>query len=191
MFFSSPNTSRSQRLSTLPDDTGRQHGGALRRPALLLIGVMLALAALWPATSQAAPFAYVTNNSGNDVSQYDSSGGGLLAPLSPATEPAGTSPGQVAISPDGLSAYVANIDDGDISQYDVGNWRPPHAQDPAHGNRRHEPDGCCREPGREQRLRRESRQRRRLPVRRRRRRRSSRRRPRPPSPRAAYPSSWR
>lgn len=53
-----------------------------------------------------------------DVLQYDVGAGGLLSPKTPASVAAGTSPGGLAISPDGRSVYVAN--QLSISQYDVG-----------------------------------------------------------------------
>ena len=66
------------------------------------LGVAIAGALLATATSaQAAPFAYVTNEGSGMVSQYDVGAGGLLAPLSPPTVVAGTSPFAVAVSPDG------------------------------------------------------------------------------------------
>ena len=150
LFSSNDSTPRS-----FTDSSGRMLGGALRRPVLLLTGVLLALAALAPA-AQAAPFAYVANRGvrrrlpvrrraepgrwrrfprptapadnspipgcgepgraervrrelrrGN-VSQYDVGTGGPLTPKTPATVAAGTNPIGVAVSPDGLSVYVAN-----------------------------------------------------------------------------------
>ena len=57
---------------------------------------------------------------GDTVSQYDVGAGGALTPKSPATVAAGDQPGDVAVSPDGRSVYVANAFDHDVSQYDVG-----------------------------------------------------------------------
>ena len=45
--------------------------------------------------------------------------GGLLAPLVPASVPAGSVPRGVAVSADGKSVYVANYGGGSVSQYDV------------------------------------------------------------------------
>jgi 6-phosphogluconolactonase len=81
------------------------------------VAVALALA-FGAASAQAAPFVYVTNGGSNDVSQYDVGVGGLLAPLSPAAVAAGDFPLGIAVSPDGGSVYVANMDS--ISQYDIG-----------------------------------------------------------------------
>jgi 6-phosphogluconolactonase len=70
------------------------------------------------AVAQAAPFAYVTNGLSGNVSQYAIDPVGGLSPLNPATVPAGSSPNGVAITPNGMSAYVANAD-GTVSQYDI------------------------------------------------------------------------
>jgi DNA-binding beta-propeller fold protein YncE len=74
-------------------------------------------------SAQAAPYAYVANSDGDgpsDVSQFNVGVGGLLAPLSPPTVAAGTTPDGVAVSPDGKSVYVTNLSDNTLSQYDVG-----------------------------------------------------------------------
>jgi DNA-binding beta-propeller fold protein YncE len=83
------------------------------------VAVALALA-FGVAPAQSAPFVYVTNARGGDVSQFDIGAGGLLTPLIPAAVPAGIVPGGVAVSPDGRSVYVANYDGESVSQYDVG-----------------------------------------------------------------------
>jgi DNA-binding beta-propeller fold protein YncE len=78
--------------------------------------------------AQAAPFVYVTNTATDFISQYDVGPGGALAPLSPATAPAGPYSWGVAVSPDSRSVYVANVGSlapsgsgtGAVSQYDVG-----------------------------------------------------------------------
>ena len=89
-----------------------------------IVGLVAELGAA--AAARADPFAYVTNHADSSVSQYDIGAGGLLAPLSPATVAAGTSPFEVAVSPDGQSAYVTNHADASVSQYDIGaggSWR--------------------------------------------------------------------
>jgi len=57
------------------------------------------------------------------ISQYDVGANGTLSPKSPPTVAAGTTPTALALSPDGKSAYVSNLDgptaNGTISQYDV------------------------------------------------------------------------
>ena len=79
-----------------------------------------ALAVLAAAPAQAAPFAYVTNDTGaGEVHQFDMGPGGGLTPLSPASVPAGSFSTDVAVSPDNASVYVANQATGDVSQYDV------------------------------------------------------------------------
>jgi DNA-binding beta-propeller fold protein YncE len=70
---------------------------------------------------QAHPFAYVTNEDGATVSQYNVGAGGLLAPLSPPMVAAGPGPTrEVAVSPDGGSVYVTNGGNDSVSQYGVG-----------------------------------------------------------------------
>jgi hypothetical protein len=55
-----------------------------------------------------------------NISQYDVGAGGMLSPKSPATVPGGPLPGEVAVSPDGLSAYVSNVAWASVSQFDIG-----------------------------------------------------------------------
>jgi DNA-binding beta-propeller fold protein YncE len=89
--------------------------------ALTLWLVVPALFAL-PAPARATGSVYVTNNGSpiqTGVSQYAIGAGGLLSPLSPPSIAAGTAPFGVALSPDGKSAYVANIDDNTVSQFSV------------------------------------------------------------------------
>jgi DNA-binding beta-propeller fold protein YncE len=79
--------------------------------------------------TQAAPFAYVTNEQDDEVTQYNVGAGGVLSPLSPFTvDAAGKLPDNEAISPDWKSVYVGNTglladdpDDepGSIAQFDV------------------------------------------------------------------------
>jgi DNA-binding beta-propeller fold protein YncE len=57
---------------------------------------------------------------GSVVSEFDVKAGGLLMPKNPATVAAGSSPRGIAISPDGSSAYVADVADSVIWQYTVG-----------------------------------------------------------------------
>jgi 6-phosphogluconolactonase len=75
-----------------------------------------------PAASPAgAPFVYVTGKGGtNEISQYASLGSGALRPLTPANVAAGEFPYDIAVSPQGTSAYA--VDDvsntaGTVSQY--------------------------------------------------------------------------
>lgn len=98
-----------------------QGGGAGRwrlwRSGTLLFCLLLGT----PMPASAAPFAYVTDNLGDLVSQYDAASGELVG-LSPAAVPTGREPLGVAVSPDGASVYVANQGTGStaISQYTVG-----------------------------------------------------------------------
>jgi DNA-binding beta-propeller fold protein YncE len=82
--------------------------------ALALLGVALT------ASSALASNVYVINLNDGSASQYAVGPDGALSPLSPPVVPAG--PGHsvgVAISPNGKSVYVGNLN-GSISQYDVG-----------------------------------------------------------------------
>jgi 6-phosphogluconolactonase len=65
-------------------------------------------------------YAYVTNSTGNTVSQYIfSSNGVLIAYSSPVST--GSDPSAIVFSPSGQYAYVANAGDGSIIQYSVSN----------------------------------------------------------------------
>jgi len=55
---------------------------------------------------------------GSTLSQYSIGSDGALTPLSPATVAAGQGPAQVAVSPDGKNAYVANFRDG-VTEYSI------------------------------------------------------------------------
>jgi uncharacterized repeat protein (TIGR01451 family) len=76
---------------------------------------------LGAAPAAAAPFAYVTNQFDNDLSQFDAPLASFeaLNPLTPATAATGTLPQGVAVSPDGKSAYVSNARDDTVSQYTI------------------------------------------------------------------------
>jgi DNA-binding beta-propeller fold protein YncE len=58
------------------------------------------------------------------ISQYDLGANGTLTPKARPTVLAGTTPSSVALTPDGKSAYVSNVDsptaNGTVSQYSVG-----------------------------------------------------------------------
>jgi DNA-binding beta-propeller fold protein YncE len=68
-----------------------------------------------------APFVYVTGKGGtNEISQFASLGSGALRPLTPPDVAAGEFPYDIAVSPQGTSAYaVDNLSDtaGAVSQY--------------------------------------------------------------------------
>ena len=75
-----------------------------------------------PAGSPAgAPFVYVTGKGGTtEISQYATLGSGVLRPLSPPDVASGEFPYDIAVSPQGTSAYaVDNLSDtaGAVSQY--------------------------------------------------------------------------
>jgi DNA-binding beta-propeller fold protein YncE len=85
---------------------------------------------------------YVTNvgdpirQDPGSVTQYDiNASTGALSPKDPGTVSAGSHPGAVAVSPDGQSAYVANlgtpVGGGTVSQYSIAGDGRLHPQDPA------------------------------------------------------------
>ena len=80
-------------------------------------------------------FAYVTNVGSDNVSQYDVGAGGVLAPMSPATVAAGDTPVGVAVSPDGGSVYVTNVERRQRLPVRRRRRRGAVAQDPGHGRR--------------------------------------------------------
>ncbi len=71
------------------------------------------------AVDPAGRYAYVANFGGG-VSQFTIGSGGALAPMSPATATAQTSPYAVTIHPNGRYAYVANYSSGTVSQFTLG-----------------------------------------------------------------------
>ncbi len=65
-------------------------------------------------------FAYVANQSANDVSGYQIGPNGKLTPISGSPFTAGSAPNGVAIHPSGKFAYVANIISDNVSAYRIG-----------------------------------------------------------------------
>jgi DNA-binding beta-propeller fold protein YncE len=89
------------------------------------------LGALFPAGPASASSLYLVNLNDGSVSQYGVGAGGALSPLSPAVVPAGPGLSEgIAITPDGRSAYVANLS-GSVSQYDIGPGRALTPKNPA------------------------------------------------------------
>jgi DNA-binding beta-propeller fold protein YncE len=84
-----------------------------------VVGIVVCFLGAAAPGAAATPFVYVANGGSDNVSQYDSFGGGL-SPLSPFTVPAGSEPLHLAVSPDGRNVYVTNPGDGTVSQYTVG-----------------------------------------------------------------------
>jgi YVTN family beta-propeller protein len=81
---------------------------------------LVALAVLLvPAGARAAGTVYAGEQNLNLVAQYAIGAGGLLSPLTPASVAAGREPLGVAVTPDGRSVYVTNVNDSTVSQYDV------------------------------------------------------------------------
>ena len=73
------------------------------------------------APAAAPPFVYVANHGSEDVSQFAAplSRMEALTPLTPATVATGRYPEAMAVSPDGHSAYIANVDNNTIGQYTI------------------------------------------------------------------------
>jgi DNA-binding beta-propeller fold protein YncE len=59
------------------------------------------------------------NGSGTTVNQYSIGPSGTLTPLSPATVVTGRGPVQIAVSPDGKNAYVANFLAPSVTEYSI------------------------------------------------------------------------
>ncbi len=90
----------------------------MRLGARLCVVTMLALAS-WVTAAWGAPFAYVANSGSDSVSQFDRMGG-PLAPLAPFTTATRGGPSGIIVSPDGRSAYVTELGEDKVAQYDVG-----------------------------------------------------------------------
>ena len=88
------------------------------RFARALALVVLMMCASLPASAFASGSVYVGNQGSANVSQHGIGAGGGLSPYSPATVAAGEAASDVAVTPDGRSAYVTN-QSGTVSQYDV------------------------------------------------------------------------
>ena len=91
-----------------------------RKPILTTAVVAVVVFLLGTAAQvQAAPFVYVTNIDGPNLSQYDAAGG-LLAPLSPPTVSTQNNPTGIAVSPGGTSVYVTIAEPATVLQFSVG-----------------------------------------------------------------------
>jgi YVTN family beta-propeller protein len=80
-----------------------------RLPAWMFAAVLVT-AALFGASAQAAPFAYVADQAANTVSVIDTGTNTLIA-----TVPVGSEPAGVAITPNGAFAYVTNYGGSTVS----------------------------------------------------------------------------
>ncbi len=89
----------------------------LRRAAL--VAAFSVTAAILPAGARASNVYAVANGSAT-VAQYDIGAGGRLTPKTPTGVAAGSDPYDIAITPDGKSAYVANYDTDRVLQYNIG-----------------------------------------------------------------------
>jgi len=67
-----------------------------------------------------AQFAYVTNESGNNVSAYSIGANGALTPVPGSPFLAGSLPVSVALDPTGKFAYLANENGNNVSAYSIG-----------------------------------------------------------------------
>ena len=67
-----------------------------------------------------AQFAYVTNESGNNLSAYSIGANGVLTPVPGSPFLAGSEPVSVAVDPTGKFAYVANAFGNNVSAYSIG-----------------------------------------------------------------------
>jgi hypothetical protein len=105
---------------TKPSRLGLAQGGGLVRRGWLSVFSTLAIGFVWLATPLRAQFAYVANESSNNVSAYRIGADGALTQLSGSPFAAGTMPFSVAVDPTGKFAYVANIDDNNVSAYSIG-----------------------------------------------------------------------
>ena len=100
---------------------------------------------------------YVTTAADDMIFQYDVGPGGALKPKSPPAVATGDFPRGLAVSPDGGSVYVVNVAGDSVFQYDVGAGgalAPKSPPTPLLRGRR--PGGGGGQPGRQERLRRES-----------------------------------
>ena len=93
--------------------------GTWLRTAIVAVGAATSPLLVSAAARAASSSTYVVNEAADTVSQFTVGPGGLLSLKSPATAVTGATPDFIAITPDGKSAYVSNLD-GTVSQYDVG-----------------------------------------------------------------------
>src|SRR6266542_4227787 len=90
---------------------------AERKQGRLAFVFIAAAALIVPSAAVGAPSLYVTDNAAGDVSQFVIAANGLLGVNSPASVATGNFPQEIAVSPDGRSAYVT--EDAGVAQYDV------------------------------------------------------------------------
>src|SRR5437763_8088794 len=105
---SAPPPARRSLSRFIPEARGRERSrrrlpGRFSLPTAVA-GALVALIA-GAAPAQAAPFAYVVNDGGDTVSQFNIGAGGSLAALTPATVATGTLPFAIAVNPAGTSVY--------------------------------------------------------------------------------------
>lgn len=67
-----------------------------------------------------AKYAYVTNYTGNTVSQYTVEADGTLTPMATPTIAASSNPDGIAVDPSGQYLYVANNSSSNVSQFTIG-----------------------------------------------------------------------
>jgi uncharacterized repeat protein (TIGR01451 family) len=114
----------------------------------VIVGASLTAALGGASAARAAPFVYVTNFAGNNISQFNAPPLSFeaLTPLQPATIAGGDGPFHLAISPDGRSVYVTNNADATLSQYSVGPRGALSGKTPASVATGASPDGVAVSP---------------------------------------------
>ncbi len=107
------NASDALSINTKPATSGttKSQRPASPRPFALLCGFAALAAASWV---QAAPFAYVANNSDGAVSVIDLATGDTVTTITVGTAPVG-----VTLNPAGTTAYVSNFGSGTVSVIDT------------------------------------------------------------------------
>ena len=105
---------------TKPSRLGLAQGGGVVRRGWLSVFSMLAIGFVCLAAPLRAQFAYVANDSSNNVSAYSIGANGALTPVPGSPFAAGIGPFSVAVDPTGKFAYVANFGSNNVSAYSIG-----------------------------------------------------------------------
>src|ERR1700733_3725837 len=105
---------------TKPSRLGLAQGGGVVRRGWLSVFSMLAVSFLCLAAPLRAQFAYVANDSSNNVSAYSIGSNGALTPVPGSPFAAGPGANSVVVDPTGKFAYVANANTNNVSAYSIG-----------------------------------------------------------------------
>src|SRR5260370_36753465 len=105
---------------TKPSRLGLAQGGGIVRRGWLSVFSTLAIGFVCLAAPSRAQFAYVTNESGNNVSAYSIGANGALTPVPGSPFLAGGLPVSAAGEPTAKFAYLANEDGNNVSAYSIG-----------------------------------------------------------------------